>query len=163
MEKSLLFGLCIVPFGTLTRQVINPVIVVIKVFYCTYNNTACDSRLQLLWSLLYIQQYQNRIKGSKIKKECHQGEHWFQIKKKKKENPTSYPNIHPVMPPFAPLALKRFKASCSVSQVIVVPRLLTRGRAKHWRPPLQGVKTNFPLTHWAKSLPMQALGVSAAV
>lgn len=39
----------------------------------------------------------------------------------------------PVNPPLAPEALMRAKASCSVSQAILVPGELTRGSAKHAR------------------------------
>jgi hypothetical protein len=41
----------------------------------------------------------------------------------------------PVNPPLAPEALMRDTASCSVSQAILVPFELTRGSAKHERPP----------------------------
>ena len=32
-------------------------------------------------------------------------------------------------------------------EALTVPALLTRGSAKHWRPPAHGVEMNFPPTH----------------
>ena len=69
----------------------------------------------------------------------------------------------PVMPPVAPVAAILLAcqlqsgttggsadlaaASASVSHAMLVPALLTRGSAKHWVPPAQGVATSWPLAH----------------
>ena len=38
----------------------------------------------------------------------------------------------------------------------LVPAELTKGRAKHWRPPAQGKVTNLPFAHCANAPLMQA-------
>lgn len=53
----------------------------------------------------------------------------------------------PVIPPLAPVAAMRAAASASVSHVMDVPCLLTRGRAKHCDPPEQPVTDHDPPTH----------------
>lgn len=53
----------------------------------------------------------------------------------------------PVIPPLAPVAAMRAAASASVSHVMEVPCLLTRGRAKHCDPPEQPVTDHDPATH----------------
>lgn len=49
-------------------------------------------------------------------------------------------------------------ASVGLSQVTLVPILLTNGSAKHLRSPLQALTMNFPLTHCAKLPLIQAFG-----
>lgn len=53
----------------------------------------------------------------------------------------------PVIPPLAPVAAMRAAASASVSHVMEVPCLLTRGSAKHCDPPEQPVTDHDPPTH----------------
>lgn len=48
----------------------------------------------------------------------------------------------PVIPPVTPVLAIRAAASLSVSQVTLVPGLLTSGRAKHWVPPAHWVMEN---------------------
>lgn len=53
----------------------------------------------------------------------------------------------PVIPPVAPVASIRARASPSVSHVTEVPRELTRGSAKHCVPPEHSVAAHVPPTH----------------
>ena len=53
-------------------------------------------------------------------------------------------------------------ASACVVQVTLVPGEFTSGSAKHWRPELQGVASNFPFTHCAKLPLTQACSPSSA-
>jgi hypothetical protein len=48
---------------------------------------------------------------------------------------------------YAPVAAMRASRSAAVVQVMLVPALLTRGRAAQVVPPAHWVKTNFPPTH----------------
>ena len=61
----------------------------------------------------------------------------------------------PVSPPVAPVAAILAIASLRLSQAIEVPALLTSGRATHCVPAAQGVVTQLPPTHCAKSIPRQ--------
>ena len=64
----------------------------------------------------------------------------------------------PVRPPVAPVAAILWTASASVTQVMLVPALLTRGRAAQVTPldAPQSSRTKEPPTHCAKELPTQA-------
>jgi hypothetical protein len=53
----------------------------------------------------------------------------------------------PKMPPWAPVAVILADASASVSQVMLVPCLLTNGRAKQDVPATHWVKAHVPPTH----------------
>jgi len=66
----------------------------------------------------------------------------------------------PVMPPCAPVASILLKASLWVSQVMLVPALFTRGRAKHDVPPEHWDTSQAPLTHCAKPPCTQACSPS---
>lgn len=52
-------------------------------------------------------------------------------------------------------------ASSGVSQVMLVPTLLTSGSAKHLRLPAHPLAMNLPFAHWANPPLMQALGCLA--
>jgi len=53
----------------------------------------------------------------------------------------------PVIPPVAPVAWMRLRASASVVQAMDVPGELTRGRAAQVKVAAHLVMTNLPLTH----------------
>jgi len=63
----------------------------------------------------------------------------------------------PVRPPWTPATSKRASASSFLSHERVVPSVLTRGRATHIVPGMQGVSAHFPATHCANCWLMQAV------
>ncbi len=69
----------------------------------------------------------------------------------------------PVSPPSAPAARILAVASLSESHAILVPGLLTRGRATHTVPLAHGVKVHLPPTHCANDVSTQACSPSKGV